>query len=95
MIEYLQTLKRAHDHPIQRNVRFTTEKKIEILWQLAKQLKPADWLNKKLGLPSGSVTIFNIQLRKGLLGIGNAELIEALAVRISKIYTRKHLTQEA
>jgi len=95
MIEYLETLKRAHDHPKQRRIRFTTEQKIEILWKLAKQWKSAQWLNDKLGLPTNSVFFFSKQLRNGELGIGHTDLIEALAIRIHKIRAREHLTQEA
>lgn len=89
--DYFQILKRAHDHPKLRNFRFTPEQKIEILWKLAKQYRPIEQFNKDLNLPWNSLNIFNKELNKGTLGLGNGELIQALAERTDKVKRKLHL----
>lgn len=90
MIEYLTTLKKAHDHPEQKTRQFTIAEKVKILWKLADTLDRAEDLNKQLKLPFNSVTRFNIELKRGDLGIGHHELVEALAARLKLVYAKAH-----
>ena len=87
-ISYFNILKRAHDHPKQRNVRFTRKEKIKILWQLVRQDKTVADFNKHLGLLFNSITTFKKQLLSGELGAGNEDLIKELSERLSRMRSK-------
>ena len=83
-IEYLNILKLAHDHPKQRNVRFTSIQKLEILWRFARQFKSGLDFNKYYNLPYDSVNMFNKLLKSGELG-SHEDLIKALEYRLFRV----------
>jgi hypothetical protein len=88
MIDYLNTLKRAHDHPKQRGRQFTISDKIKALRKLSIQYKPIETFNKDLGLPFNSLNVWCKQLREGALGIGYSDLLKSLSDRMYKMKSK-------